>query len=40
MKRNNFEKAIVTLEFDKIRQMLCDVAPTAGAKSICRGDIP
>ena len=40
MKRNNFEKAIVTLEFDKIRQMLCDVAPTAGAKSMALSLMP
>ena len=40
MKHNNFEKAIVTLEFDKIRQMLCDVAPTAGAKSMALSLMP
>ena len=40
MKHNNFEKAIVTLEFDKIKQMLCDVAPTAGAKSMALSLMP
>ena len=40
MKNNNFEKAIKTLEFDKIRQMLYEVAPTAGAKEMALSLMP
>ena len=29
--KKNFGKAIYTLEFDKIREMLAEVAPTEGA---------
>ena len=38
MMRNykNFERAIVTLEFDKIREMLASVCPTEGAKALAR----
>ena len=32
----NFERAIVTLEFDKIREMLASVCPTEGAKALAR----
>ena len=40
MKKNNFEKAIKTLEFDKIRQMLSDVAPTEGSKAMAAELMP
>ncbi len=40
MKKNNFEKAIKTLEFDKIRQMLSDVAPTEGSKAMATELMP
>ena len=40
MKNNNFEKAIKTLEFDKIRQRRCEVAPTAGAKEMALSLMP
>ena len=33
-KVRNFERAIVTLEFDKIREMLASVCPTEGAKAL------
>jgi len=33
-KIRNFERAIVTLEFDKVREMLAAVCPTEGAKEI------
>ena len=38
MMRNykNFERAIVTLEFDKIREMLASACPTEGAKALAR----
>ena len=32
----NFERAIVTLEFDKIKEMLASVCPTEGAKALAR----
>jgi DNA mismatch repair protein MutS2 len=35
-KIRNFERAIVTLEFDKIREMLASVCPTEGAKALAR----
>jgi DNA mismatch repair protein MutS2 len=35
-KIKNFERAIVTLEFDKIREMLAAVCPTEGAKALAR----
>ena len=35
-KIRNFERAIVTLEFDKVREMLAAVCPTAGAKALAR----
>ena len=33
-KVKNFDRAIVTLEFDKIREMLAAVCPTEGAKAL------
>ena len=33
-KIKNFERAIVTLEFDKVREMLAAVCPTEGAKAL------
>ena len=36
----DFKKAIKTLEFDKIREMLADCAPTAGAKELARRLMP
>ena len=35
-KIRNFERAIVTLEFNKIREMLAAVCPTEGAKALAR----
>ena len=35
-KYRNFERAIVTLEFDKIREMLASVCPTEGSKALAR----
>ena len=35
-KTRNFERAIGTLEFDKIREMLAAVCPTEGAKALAR----
>ena len=35
-KVRNFERAIITLEFDKIREMLASVCPTEGAKALAR----
>ena len=35
-KIRNFERAIVTLEFDKVREMLAAVCPTEGAKALAR----
>ena len=35
-KIRNFERAIITLEFNKIREMLAAVCPTEGAKAIAR----
>ena len=35
-KTRNFERAIGTLEFDKIREMLAMVCPTEGAKALAR----
>ena len=35
-KYKNFERAIVTLEFDKIREMLAVVCPTEGSKALAR----
>ena len=39
-KIRNFERAIVTLEFDKIREMLAAACPTEGAKEIARAVRP
>lgn len=36
----DFKKAIKTLEFDKIREMLADSAPTSGAKELARRLMP
>jgi DNA mismatch repair protein MutS2 len=35
-KIKNFDRAIATLEFDKIREMLATVWPTEGAKALAR----
>jgi DNA mismatch repair protein MutS2 len=35
-KIKNFDRAIATLEFDKIREMLATVCPTEGAKALAR----
>jgi DNA mismatch repair protein MutS2 len=35
-KIRNFERAIVTLEFDKVREMLAAVCPTEGAKALAK----
>ena len=35
-KIRNFERAIITLEFDKVREMLATVCPTEGAKALAR----
>lgn len=35
-KVKNFDRAIVTLEFDKIREMLATVCPTEGAKALAK----
>ena len=35
-KVRNFERAIITLEFDKIREILASVCPTEGAKALAR----
>ena len=39
-KIKNFDRAIVTLEFDKIREMLAAVCPTEGAKALARAVRP
>ena len=39
-KIRNFERAIVTLEFDKIKEMLAAVCPTEGAKELARAVRP
>ena len=35
-----FTKAITTLEFDKITEMLASLAPTEGAKAMARSLVP
>ena len=40
MNDNRFEKAAVTLQFDKILQMLADCATTEGAKLLCKATEP
>ena len=37
---NRFEKAAVTLQFDKILEMLAACATTEGAKQLCRNTEP
>ena len=39
-KIKNFDRAIITLEFDKIREMLAAVCPTEGAKALARAVRP
>ena len=35
-KRKNFDRAMTTLEFDKVREMLASVCPTEGSKALAR----